>query len=80
MSPSKFALNVAIGRIYLLDKIRFSVAQDQDYLNRLCKGRVKIVDSNLEKSFEELGQENIDIAFKSPESYDTLEEMQKARQ
>lgn len=32
--------------IYLLDKIRFSVAQDQDYLNRLCKGRVKIVDSN----------------------------------
>lgn len=32
--------------IYSLDKIKFSVAQDQDYLNRLCKGRVKIVDSN----------------------------------
>ncbi len=32
--------------IYSLDKIRFSVAQDQDYLNRLCKGRVKIVDPN----------------------------------
>ena len=30
--------------IYLLDKIRFSVAQDQDYLNRLCKGRVKFFD------------------------------------
>ena len=30
--------------IYLLDKIKFSVAQDQDYLNRLCKGRVKLVD------------------------------------
>lgn len=30
--------------LYSLDKIKFSVAQDQDYLNRLCKGRVKIVD------------------------------------
>ena len=26
--------------IYMLGKIRFEVAQDQDYLNRLCKGRV----------------------------------------
>ena len=32
--------------LYSLDKIKFSVAQDQDYLNRLCKGRVKIVDPN----------------------------------
>ena len=30
--------------IYLLEKIKFEVAQDQDYLNRLCKGRVKILD------------------------------------
>lgn len=30
--------------IYMLGKIRFEVAQDQDYLNRLCKGRVKIID------------------------------------
>lgn len=30
--------------VYLLDKIKFSVAQDQDYLNRLCKGRVKLID------------------------------------
>lgn len=29
---------------YILERIRFEVAQDQDYLNRLCKGRVKIVD------------------------------------
>lgn len=29
--------------IYLLEKIRFEVAQDQDYLNRLCKGRVKLL-------------------------------------
>ena len=28
--------------IYLLDKIKFAVAQDQDYINRLCKGRVKL--------------------------------------
>lgn len=30
--------------LYLLDKIKFSVAQDQDYLNRICKGRVKFFD------------------------------------
>ena len=30
--------------VYLLDKIRFQVAQDQDYLNRLCKGRVTFLD------------------------------------
>ena len=29
---------------YLLEMIKFPVAQDQDYLNRLCKGRVKIID------------------------------------
>lgn len=31
--------------MYLLEKVRYEVAQDQDYLNRLCKGRVKILDS-----------------------------------
>ena len=31
--------------LYLLETIKFKVAQDQDYLNRLCKGRVKILDS-----------------------------------
>ncbi len=31
---------------YSLGKITFSVAQDQDYLNRLCKGRVKLIDKN----------------------------------
>lgn len=29
--------------IYLLEKVRYEVAQDQDYLNRLCKGRVKML-------------------------------------
>ena len=30
--------------LYLLETIKFAVAQDQDYLNRLCKGRVKFID------------------------------------
>jgi len=30
--------------MYLLETIKFKVAQDQDYLNRICKGRVKIID------------------------------------
>jgi len=30
--------------LYSLDRIKFTVAQDQDYLNRLCKGRVKLLD------------------------------------
>ena len=29
--------------LYLLEKVKFSIAQDQDYLNRLCKGRVTLV-------------------------------------
>ena len=31
--------------MYLLDTVKFKVAQDQDYLNRLCKGRVTIIDN-----------------------------------
>ena len=30
--------------LYLLGTIKFTVAQDQDYLNRICKGRAKIID------------------------------------
>jgi len=30
--------------LYSLDRVKFTVAQDQDYLNRLCKGRVKLLD------------------------------------
>lgn len=29
--------------LYLLETVKFSVAQDQDYLNRLCKGRTTII-------------------------------------
>ena len=35
--------------LYLLGKVKFEVAQDQDYLNRLCKGRVKLLDSSWNK-------------------------------
>lgn len=32
--------------LYLLGTIKFSVAQDQDYLNRICKGRVTYIDNS----------------------------------
>ena len=35
--------------LYLLEKVKFEVAQDQDYLNRLCKGRVKLLDDSWNK-------------------------------
>ena len=35
--------------MYLLETVRYSVAQDQDYLNRICKGRVKIIDGSWDK-------------------------------
>ena len=35
--------------LYSLEKIKFAVAQDQDYLNRLCKGRVKIISNAWDK-------------------------------
>ena len=35
--------------IYLLDTVKYTVAQDQDYLNRICKGRVTIISGNWDK-------------------------------
>ena len=35
--------------LYLLETVKFAVAQDQDYLNRLCKGRVKIISNVWDK-------------------------------
>ena len=35
--------------MYLLSTVKFSVAQDQDYLNRLCKGRVKLFETTWNK-------------------------------
>ena len=31
--------------LYLLETVKFAVVQEQDYLNRLCKGRTKILES-----------------------------------
>ena len=36
--------------LYLLEKNIYSVAQDQDYLNRMCKGRVKYINQMWNKS------------------------------
>lgn len=35
--------------LYLLGVVKFSVAQDQDYLNRLCKGRVKLLENTWDR-------------------------------
>ena len=35
--------------LYLLETIKFTVAQDQDYLNRLCKGKVKILEKGWDR-------------------------------
>ena len=35
--------------LYLLETIKFTVAQDQDYLNRLCKGKVKIIEKGWDR-------------------------------
>ena len=35
--------------LYLLEKNKFSVAQDQDYLNRICKGRVYLISETWNK-------------------------------
>lgn len=35
--------------LYLLETVKFSVAQDQDYLNRLCKGRVKLIENTWDR-------------------------------
>lgn len=32
--------------LYLLETVKYSVAQDQDYLNRICKGRTKLLDAS----------------------------------
>ena len=42
-------LEVKLLEEELLEKIKFAVAQDQDYLNRLCKGRVKIISNVWDK-------------------------------
>ena len=43
--------------LYLLEKTTFTVAQDQDYLNRICKGRVYFLDVTWDKM--PVGRKNI---------------------
>ena len=50
--------------LYLLDTIKFAVAQDQDYLNRICKGRVKILPGSwdvMPGGIQEEDRENLNI-------------------
>ncbi len=50
--------------MYLLETIKFTVAQDQDYLNRLCKGRVKIIDNTWDRmpiGGDNIRRENLNI-------------------
>ena len=35
--------------LHLLDTVKYYVAQDQDYLNRFCKGRVKIISTDWDR-------------------------------
>ena len=44
--------------MYLLEKYTFSVAQDQDYLNRICKGRIYYIDMLWNKM--PVGRKNIE--------------------
>lgn len=58
--------------MYLLNTVKFSVAQDQDYLNRLCKGRVKLINNTWNRmpigkdiiNREELHLIHYNLAFK----------------
>lgn len=50
--------------LYLLETVKFSVAQDQDYLNRLCKGRVTLVDRTWNRmpiKVDGINEENIKL-------------------
>lgn len=46
--------------LYLLETVKFTVAQDQDYLNRLCKGRVKIISDCWDKMPFGTKEENVE--------------------
>lgn len=51
--------------VYLLGTVKYAVIQDQDYLNRICKGRVKLIDSSWNimpsASAKEIEEENIKL-------------------
>ena len=50
--------------LYLLETIKFTVAQDQDYLNRLSKGKVKLIDKTWDRmpiAVDDVKEEDIKI-------------------
>lgn len=51
--------------VYLLGTVKYAAIQDQDYLNRICKGRVKLIDLNWNimpsASAREIEEENIKL-------------------
>ena len=50
--------------LYLLETIKFTVAQDQDYLNRLCKGKVKTIDNAWDRmpiAIDDMKEEDIKV-------------------
>lgn len=65
--------------LYLLETVKFAVVQDQDYLNRLCKGRTKILDTgwdrmpvqNNKTKLEELNLVHYNLNYK-PWHYDNI--------
>ena len=58
--------------IYLLGTVKYSVAQDQDYLNHICKGRVKIIDGDWNAMpFNSKGHKDYNLTDK-PWHYDNI--------
>lgn len=50
--------------VYMLGTIKFAVAQDQDYLNRICKGRVKLISKTWDRmpvSAQEKEEEDVSL-------------------
>lgn len=51
--------------VYLLETVKYAAIQDQDYLNRICKGRVKLIDFGWNimpsASAREIEEENIKL-------------------
>ena len=58
------------------DSLGNYISKSDDEIKESIQDIANLVDD----TFNKLGEENIEIAFKGPESYNTLEEMQKARQ
>lgn len=50
--------------LYLLENVKYSVVQDQDYLNRICKGRVKLLDASwnvMPNATKDVNEDNVKL-------------------